>query len=400
MTLSHRIQLDPTAKQRKYFARACGTARLTWNWALAEWDEQYRAGGKPKATELRRYFNTIKYAKWPWMKGIHRDAHSQPFANLQSAFTKFYKGTAKRPRFKKKGKSRDSMYVANDKVKVVGWRVALPIIGMVRMTEELRFSGKIQSATVSRDADRWFISFSVDMPDPTPVPPAGEPVGIDMGLTTFAALSTGEHVKAPKPLAASIRRLRRLSRRHSRKVQGSNNRRKAGMRLARHHRRVRNIRQDFIHKFTTKVASSHSEVCMEDLNVSGMVKNHNLARAINDVGWGETRRQFSYKCPKLGSKLTVRDRFLASSKLCSECGHKNTALKLSERTWTCEKCSTVHDRDGNASANILNDGVPRATREFQACGDCGADGGATRRETAVDEAGTTTVRTHLRSHRR
>jgi putative transposase len=398
MIRAHRIQLDPTAKQRIYFAKACGTARKVWNWALAEWNEQYEMGGKPKANELKRYWNAIKYEKFPWLKEIHRDAHAQPFANLHSAFKQFFTKKGKRPRFKKKGKSRDSFYVANDTFEVNEKRVRLPIIGSVRMTESLRFEGKIQSAVVSREADRWFISIAFELPEPVVNHQTCKPVGIDLGLTTFAALSTGEKIEAPKPLAVSIKRLQRLSRHQSRKVIGSNNRRKAATRLARYHRRVKNIRQDFIHKFTTKIASSHSEVCIEDLNVSGMLKNHKLARAIMDAGWSETARQLTYKCPAFGSTLTVRDRFFASSKICSKCGVKNTLLKLSDRIWTCI-CGAVHDRDINAGQNLVQGSNTEGYSGIYASGDCSAGSLATVNETAVVEGRTTTERIHVRSHR-
>jgi putative transposase len=397
--LSHRIQLDPTAKQAIYFSKACGTSRLCWNWALAEWNEQYEVGGKPKAVDLKRYWNAVKYIKFPWLKDIHRDAHSQPFANLHSAFSRFFKGEAKRPKFKKKGKSRDSFYVANDKFRIDGQRVTLPVVGSVRMTEALRFEGKIQSAVVSRDADRWFVSIAVEVPETPVAKPTGDPIGVDLGLKTFAALSTGEKIDAPKPLAASIKRLRRLSRHHSRKVIGSSNRRKAAMRLARHHRRVRNIRKDFLNKTTTRLAKNHSQIAIEDLAVSNMVRNRCLSRAISDVAWSETRRQLDYKTRLYGSELTVRDRFFASSKTCSNCGHKMEILPLSIRDWACPSCDAIHDRDVNAAKNLVRKDS-EGYSQIYACGDRSSGLPVMAGETTVVEAGTSSVRTRVRSHRR
>jgi putative transposase len=175
--------------------------------------------------------------------------------------------------------------VSNDKLSVAGQRVRLPVVGYVRMTETLRFKGKLLSAVVSREVDRWFISISVEIPEPAVAAPGGEPVGIDLGLTTYATISTGERVKAPKPLAVAARRMRRLQRRLSRKVKGSQNRRKAARRVARLHYRIKNVRRDFVHKFTTRIASTHRQVCIEDLNVAGMSKNHALASSISDVLW-------------------------------------------------------------------------------------------------------------------
>ena len=352
MILAHRIQLDPTVAQACYFARACGTARFVYNWALAEWNRLYAAGEKPNGRDLRRLFNSLKYEQFTWLKDIHRDAHAQPFANLQWAFKAWWRGDAERPTFKKKGKVRDSFYVANDKFTVDGFAVRLPMIGSVRTTEQLRFTGKIMSATVSREADHWFISIAVNVATPKRGAPSGEPVGVDLGLTTFATLSTGEKIEAPKPLKAALRRLRRACRWHSRKVKGSANRAKAAVRLAKIHHRIKNIRQDFIHKFTTRLAKTHGQIGIEDLNVKGLLKNHRLARAISDVAWNETRRQLEYKIVLYGSTLTTFDRFYPSSKACSHCGCVAGKMPLSCREWTCAECGTVHDRDGNAAQNL------------------------------------------------
>jgi putative transposase len=386
MELSHRIALDPTVRQKEYFARACGTARFVWNWALAEWNAQYGLGGKPRATELKRLFNAIKYQRFPWLNGVHRDAHAQPFANLNKAFRNFFKGRAKRPQFKKKGKCRDSFYVANDKFSVDGRTVRLPLIGRVKMTEELRFAGKIQSAVVSREADRWFVSISVEVAGAVLMPVRGEPVGVDFGVTTFATLSTGEKIAAPKPLKKALRKLRRLGRWHSRKALKSQNRRKAALKLSRLHRRIKNVRQDFIHKFTTQLVRQHGLICVEDLNVQGMVKNHNLALHISDAGWSEARRQLEYKAKFYNSSVIVCDRWYASSKTCSVCGCRAAAMPLSVRQWTCAECGTSHDRDVNAAINLKNNTV--GFTGIYASGDCGAGVRLAGHETAVVERGT------------
>lgn len=398
MIVAHRIQLDPTEKQVIYFAKACGTARLVWNFALAEWKDQYRLGGKPSALQLSRYFNSFKYEKYPWLAEIHRDAHQRPFLNLKRAFNNFFNGTAKYPKFKKKGKCRDSFYVSNDRFSVDSNRVRLPVIGSVRMNEQLRFSGKIQSGVVSRDADRWFISITVEMEEKEVAKSAGPSIGIDVGLTTFATISDGRKIDAPKPLSASMKRFRRLSRQHSHKKFGSNNRKKAAMRLARCHRRIKNIRSDFVHKLTTDLAKNHSRICVENLNVAGMVRNRCLSRAISDAAWSEMFRQLDYKTRLHGSELICRDRFFASSKLCSGCSHRLESLPLSVREWTCPACGSLHDRDHNAAKN-LNNPIPAASRESTPR-EIAALALSSERETAIDERGTTAERTYVRSHRR
>jgi putative transposase len=356
--LAHRIALDPTEKQKEYFRQACGAARFVWNWGLAEWNYRYDLGANTDAREIRRYFNSFKYEAFPWLKYIHRDAHAQPFAALGRAWKAYFSGEVEgQPQFKKKGKCRDSFYVACDKFSSSGKTVRLPVIGQVKLRERLRFIGKIQSATVSREADRWFIAVAVEIPQGEVHPPRGEAIGIDLGLTTFAVLSNGERVAAPKPLGKDLQRLRRLSRAHSRKQPGSHNRQKAALRLARCHRRIGNIRRDFLHKFTTRMSKNHAEIFVEDLNVRGMVQNRHLSRAIHDVGWSELRRQLEYKSHLYRSVVTVRNRFYASSKTCSACGYIMEILPLSVREWTCPACQTTHDRNVNAAVNLKQNTV-------------------------------------------
>ena len=387
MILSHRIALDPTEKQKKYFRQACGTARFVWNWALAEWNYRYDLGANTNTREIKRYFNSLKYQAFPSLKNIHRDAHARPFAALGRAWKGYFSGEVTgRPQFKKKGKCRDCFYVACDKFSCSGKIVRLPVIGPVKLRERLRFTGKILSATVSRESDRWFIALAVEIPQGAVHPPRGEAVGIDLGLTTFAVLSNGEKVAAPKPLGKDLQRLRRLSRAHSRKRPGSHNRQKAALRLARRHRRIANIRRDFLHKFTTRISKNHAEIFVEDLNVKGMAQNRRLSRAIHDVGWSEMRRQLEYKSLLHGSVLTVRDRFYASSKTCSECGYVMEVLPLSVREWTCPVCQTTHDRDVNSAINLKQDTV--GYTGINAWGQEGSGLARTASETGLVEPGT------------
>ena len=388
MQLTHRIALCPTPEQTGYFARACGTARRVWNWALSEWNKRYASGQKPNAMALKKQFNAIKYSdpQWldenaqPWLKTIHRDAHAQPFAHLAKAWNRFFTDIkagkpAHEPQFKKRGRCRDSFYVANDKFSVKDSGIRLPKIGEVAMTEALRFSGKILGATVSRTADRWFVAVQVEVPDAMFYRPRqGNGVeGIDLGIKSAATLSSGETIDAPKPLRAALRRLKIRGRRVSRKVEAakaaagfasqarlpkgtrlavSNNRKKSSATLARLHARVANIRADFTHKLTTRLCRESQAVVIEDLHVKGMLANDKLARAISDVGFGMFRSQIEYKAKRYGTRLIVADRWYPSSRLCSVCDWKNEALTLSDREWTCPQCGTHHDRDHNAALNL------------------------------------------------
>lgn len=388
MQLTHKIALCPTLGQADYFKRACGTARRVWNWALDEWNKQYTAGHKPNAMALKKQFNAIKYtdSQWldvngqPWMRGIHRDAHAQPFANLAKAWARFFADIkvgkpAHEPQFKKKGRCRDSFYVANDKFTALGKTIRLPKIGNVAMTEALRFEGKILGATVSRTADRWFVAVQVEVPDTQFYRPrkAQNINGIDLGLKAAVTLSSGESIEAPKPLKAALRRLKIRGRRVSRKLESakvsaglapraklpkgtklpvSNNLRKSSATLARLHARVANVRADFTHKLTTRLCRENQAVVIEDLHIKGMLANEKLARAISDVGFGMFRSQIEYKAKRYGTRLVVADRWYPSSRLCSACDWKNEALRLQDREWMCPQCGTHHDRDHNAALNL------------------------------------------------
>ena len=398
--LAHRIALDPTEKQKEYFRQACGTARLVWNWALAEWNYRYDLGANTDAREIKRYFDSFKYEAFPWLKNIHRDAHAQPFAASGKAWKAYFNGEVEgRPQFKKKGKRRDGFYVACDKFSSSGKTVRLPVIGQVKLREPLRFTGKMQSATVSREADGWFIAIAVEIPQREVHPPSGEALGIDLGLTTFAVLSNGQKVEARKPLGKGLQRLRRLSRAHSRKRPGSHNRQKAALRLARCHRRMAHRRRDFLPQFTTRISKNHAEIFVENLHVKGMVQNRHWSRAIHDVGWSELRRQLEYKSLLNGSVLTMRDPFYASSKTCSECGYVREVLPLSVREWTCPACQTTHDRDVNAAINLKQNTVGHTG--INAWGQEGSGLAGTASETGLVEPGTLQwVNTHFHSQER
>jgi putative transposase len=386
MLLAHRIRLDPTPVQRDYFARAAGTARRIWNWALAEWQRQIAAGQRPNAMALKKQFNAIKYSHpdWldadgqPWLCTVHRDAHSQPFANLAKAWSRYFAALrehrpAHRPVFKKKGRCRDSFYVANDKLRLEGKLVVLPKVGPVALCELLRWPGKIMGASVSREADHWYLAVQVEVPEQVAhLRRSGLGMtGVDLGASAAATLSSGEKIAAPRPLRAALRRLRIRNRRLSRKVTAaktaagisgpipkgkrlpvSANRSKGARTLARLHARVARVRADFMHKLTTRLCRDNQTVVIEDLNVRGMLANARLARGIADVGFYEFRRQLQYKAERYGTTVILADRWYPSSKLCSNCGARYGELRLGERTWTCEHCGARHDRDVNAAINL------------------------------------------------
>jgi putative transposase len=386
MIVAHKIALDPNDKQATYFARAAGTARFAYNWALAEWQRQYAAWKqdnslpKPSQAALRRQLNAIKREQFPWMLDVTKNAPQMAIIQLGEAFRNFFAGRARYPKFRKKG-VHDRFTLTNDQFSVEGSRIRIPHLGWVRMRESLRFAGKIMSATISRVADRWFVSITVDTEDPPKSRAENQgTVGVDLGVAALATLSTGETITGPKPHKALLDRLRRLSRSLSRKQKGSSNRRKARAKLARLHARIANIRSDALHKLTTEITRRFHTIGIEDLNVRGMAKNRRLARSIADMGFFEFRRQLEYKATMRGGVVVVADRWFASSKTCSACGSVQEAMPLSVRQWICPDCGTRHDRDLNAAINLKNMAVSSTVTA------CGEEGAGRARKSAVKPA--------------
>jgi putative transposase len=366
MLLAHKIALDPNAAQRLYFARAAGTSRFAWNWALGMWRDQYKAGGKPNGTALRRQLNALKRANFPWMFDVTKCAVQEAIINLDAAFRAFFEKRGRYPRFKSKD-DRASFCAANEAgtFRADGDRIKLPVIGWVRMRESVRFSGPLKRATVSCEAGRWFVSLMVETDDIQSVKVDGV-VGVDLGVSALATLSTGETIIGPKSHTAALKRLRRTNKSLARKRKGSANFRKQKRRLARLHSRIANIRRDATHKLTTRLAKTYAVIGIEDLNVKGMVRNRRLARAISDMSFAEFRRQLEYKAKWYGSRVVLAGRFYPSSKTCSCCGVVKDTLALSQRTFSCDDCGFKASRDHNAALNLAR---MAASSAAPACGE-------------------------------
>lgn len=367
MIRGHVIRLDPTVKQANELVRAAGVSRFTFNWALAEWNRQYRAGEKPSAAKLKKQFNSIKGEQYPWIYESPRDANSQAFADLGQAFSNFFdsrRGRRKGPRiahptFRKRGRH-DSFYVANDKFsfrrRAKRGIVRLPVIGDVRTFEHLRFKGKIMSGRVYRQADHWFIAVNVEVAsEPVQHVHQHEIVGVDLGLKTAIVTSQGEGLDAPKPLKRRLKQLRRAARVLSRREKGGKNRSKARAYVARLHQRISNGRKDFWHKLTTRLCRENQTVVIEDLRMAFMLRNKKLARVAADVGLGMFKPMMLYKVSAHGGNIVVADRFYASTQRCSRCGNVKTGgerVVLGEAWYTCASCGAVEDRDLNAALNL------------------------------------------------
>ena len=383
--LTHRIELKPNPRQEGLFRQSVGASRFAYHWALAEWQRQFEAGEKPNEAALRRQFNAIKPIEFPWILDLPKSIPQQAIKNVGRAYQRFFQKQSKFPRFKKRG-VRDSARLDNGPgtFECDGSRVRLPKIGWVRMHETLRFDGKPLSATLSREADRWFISIPVAIERPEPVCESPATVGIDLGVSTAVTLSTGEKIDSPKPLKKALRRLKRRSRRHSRKQKGSANRRKSARKLAKLHARIAHVRQDWTHQTTTDLTRRFAVIGIENLNVKGMMANDKLSRSISDIGFYEFRRQLEYKAALSGSTVVVVDRWFPSSKTCSDCGCGRESLPLSVREWTCTECGAVHDRDVNAAKNLQRAAL--ATASWAGSHACGEEGAGRSRKTPVKPA--------------
>ena len=387
MLRAHKIALDPNNAQTTHLARACGVARFAYNWALAEWTRQYEAWKvdnslpRPNQMALRRQLNAIKRSEFPWMLEVTKCAPQLAIVQLGEAFKNFFAKRAGYPKFRKKG-VHDRFSISNDQFQIKDRRIRIPNLGWVRMREVLRFRGKIVSATISRVADRWFASICVSVTDTDhaaslnlrsiPQAESQGAVGVDLGVSALATLSTGEVISGPKALACLLPRLRRLSRSVARKQKGSANRKKARLKLARHYARIANIRADALHKLTTDLTRRFELIGIEDLNVKGMLSNRHLSRSVSDMSFFEFRRQLDYKARDTGSLVVMADRWFASSKTCSDCGWKVEELPLSVRSWTCPNCGAEHERDVNAAKNLKEYAV---SSTVSACGEEGSDQG-------------------------
>jgi putative transposase len=357
MQRANKIKLQPNNVQTTYFAKACGCARFTYNWALAEWQRQYEAGEHPSAYVLKKQFNSIKKQEFPWVKEVTKCSPEAAFLNLDKAFKNFFRRVKSGqkpgyPKFKRKG-LHDSFYVASQYFKVDGKKIFIPKLGWVRMQEHLRFKGKLQSVVISRGATGWFASVSLNIPDlPLDENQVQMAVGVDLGIKHLAVTSEGDYYSNPKTTNKYQEKLRKLNKSLSRKVKGSSNWKKAKQKLGKLHYKIVCIRKDAQHKMTTEIANTYTDVCVEDLNCSGMLKNRKLSKAIADASFSEIRRQLAYKC----QRLHVVSRWFPSTKLCPQCGQINE-IPLSKRVYVCDCGYGPVDRDVHAAKNVLRQGL-------------------------------------------
>ena len=361
MILSHKIRIYPNREQEQFLKKSCGVARFAYNWGLAEWQKRYENGEKPNHLKLKKQFNGIKQVEFPFVCEVSKCCSETAFANLGKAYKNFFDRRAKYPKFKKKG-IHDSFGLDNLKFRVDGKHIKLAKMSPMRMAEPLRFDGKIMSGTVSRVADNWYISIAVEVKKDLTLPKTGKYVGVDLGVKDIAITSDGCKFANPRWIQKSEKKLKRLQRELARRKRASKRRERTRLRLARQHYRVANQRKDWLHKITTYLVRNNDVIALENLNVRGMVKNHNLAKAIANVSFGEFNRQIEYKAQMYGKQIYRVDRFFPSSKTCSVCGCVQEKMPLHIREWTCPDCGAHHDRDINAATNLLRQAMPEVTR--------------------------------------
>ena len=375
-----KVALDPTPRQERLLESHAGAARFAYNAGLAHVKAMLERQEKPEWSyyALRRWWNANKDALAvsmetgkPWWRENSKESYSSGLESLADAlrnFSKSRKGRRKGrrmgfPRFKSKDSGIRRFAYTTGSFGLIDcdpYALRLPRIGRVHCMEDVsrRVDGaRVLRMSVSRRGGRWQASLTVERADlPVPSPPKGGSVGIDLGVKELATLSDGTVIHNPHALRSNLRRLKKAQRSLSRKRKGSNRRRKARAQVARLYARVANLRSDALNKTTTMLAHAYSDIGIEDLNVAGMVKNHGLARSIQDAAFAQFRRQLTYKTARTGARLHVIDRFYPSSKACSNCGTVKAKLPLSERVYHCDKCGLDMDRDVNAAINIMVSG--------------------------------------------
>ncbi|WP_461145696.1 RNA-guided endonuclease InsQ/TnpB family protein [Salinifilum aidingensis] len=405
---AYKCRAYPDSDQAAQLGRTFGCVRLVWNTTLEARHRRYHVEGR--STSYKETDANLAAWKKTEDLGFLSEVSSVPLQQTlrhqHTAFAHFFAGRAKYPRFKSRTGKQSAHYTRS------AFTLRGGTLRLAKQTAPLRFVWSwpdIDPAAldptmvvVSREPDgRWYVTFAVDTDEPEPAPRTGEAIGVDLGVTDFATLSTGETIANPKHLDRKARNLARYQRMMARKRRGSNNRRKAKKKVARAHRKVRHARADFLHRTTTNLVRRADVIAIEDLNVQGMIASAKgtveapgrhvaakagLNRSVSDAAFAEFRRQLEYKAERAGKTVLAVNRFYPSSKTCSACGHLLNQLKLSVRHWTCPDCGTRHDRDVNAAKNILAAGRAVAGQHpGQACGADASPQGSSLRQPAMKQ---------------
>lgn len=366
MILARKVRIIPNTEQEQQLWKSVGTARYIYNWTLARQEEKYKNGGKfINDGDLRKELTILKKTEeYKWLNEVSNNVAKQAVKDACEAFKRFFKGLADKPRFKSRRKTKPSFYNDTSKLKVKSNIVLIEKVGWIKTAEQIPINVKYTNPRISYDGKYWYISVGIETEQPI-VELTDESIGIDVGVKELAICSNGmtfKNINKTKKVKKIEKRLRRLQRKISKKYELNKEGRKyvktsniikleKKIRLL--HRKLANIRSNNSHQATNKIVKTKpSRVVMETLNIKGMMKNKHLSKAIAQQGLYEFKRQLQYKCEFYGIKFIEADKWYPSSKTCSECGHVKPKLSLSERTYICEECGCVIDRDYNASINL------------------------------------------------
>lgn len=361
MEKSYRYRIYPSKEQRELLSNAFGCSRFVYNYYLAKRMQVYE-----KKKETFSYAKCSKdmtglKKKYKWLKEVDCSVLQSSLRDLETAYMKFFNGHSNFPKFKEKKTNRFScrMENANGRIQYSEGYIRLPKIGIVKTRNDLEPQGRILNVTISQmPSGKYYATLCCTDVDIQKLDKTGSKVGIDLGIKEFCTTSDGVMIQNPKYLEHSLEKLAKLQRQLSRKTKGSANYNKARIKVARLHEHIKNQRHDFLQKLSTEFVRNNDVICVENLDIVNMVRTRYLARFIYDASWGKFVQQLSYKADWYGKQVVKVDQFFASSQTCNVCGYINKNTKnLSVRKWICPECGTHHDRDINASINILNEGL-------------------------------------------
>lgn len=356
--MRYRFRFYPTPPQERVLARTFGACRFVYNWALRARTDAHQAGQNVNYNSSSAALTDLKKQKrTAWLKEISCVPTQQALRHLQTAFRNFFDKRTNYPSFKKKHGQQSAEYTLSAfKWDAINRNLTIAKLGRLDVHWSRTFVSSPTTATITKRSDgRYFVTLVLDEPV-SPLPKTGESIGIDLGINRLATLSNGEHIANPRLLQRKLRKLAKAQRVLARRKKGSHRRELQRLKVARIQSQIADSRLDHMNKVTTDIVRRFDLVCMEDLNVRGMIRNHCLARALSDAAMGQFARLTEYKCDRYGKTLAKVDRFFPSSKRCCDCGHIVERLPLSVREWACPECGAVHDRDENAAQNILAEG--------------------------------------------